>query len=89
MQVEITPDQRFCTFDKTTFYIFVEQCAYFGFNPCKSCVFRDDTGGFHPKPECYLLPCVEGQRFDKKRGFWAICLNVDYQAFTKTLRASG
>lgn len=89
MQLEITPEQKFCTFDKTTILIFVPQDESYGFNPCKSCLFRGRVGVLEMREECYLLPCDSLHRRDKNNGFWAICTSLDYQAFTKMLRASG
>ena len=89
MEFEITPVQKFCNFDKTPIYIFIPQDESYGFNPCKSCVFRGDTGVFGMMEECYHLPCDSLHKSDKNNGFWAICLNVDYQAFTKMLPVGG
>lgn len=89
MKRQITTDQKFCTFDKNTIYIFVPQDPSFGFNPCKSCAFRGQGEVFKITEECYHVPCDALHRSDKNNGFWAICTSVDYQAFARMPRSRG
>lgn len=89
MEIQITRDQRYCSFGDGVVYKFTPLVCGSSINPCHSCAFFNRAGFRDSSVKCYAVPCQEGQRNDKNVGFWDVSQNVDYQLFKKMLRVGG
>ena len=89
MQILVTPDQCFCSFDKGIVYEFVPSDCVPQLHNCLLCAFWPTESPYKERTKCLHVPCYRGLRKDRKGGFWRISNSVDFQQFTKMLESRG
>ena len=89
MQIQITPNQCYCSFDDGIVYEFVSDDDVPFSNSCNNCSFRWHFPFLAGSKRCFSVPCQMNNRMDKKNGFWRISKTIDYQQFTKMLKNGG
>ena len=85
MHYEISPKQRFCSFDHQTVYSFHIFHDWEKVNPCDLCAFRGSYKTLEQTDECLLVPCDGLHREDKTDGFWEKSNLINYQQFKKMM----
>lgn len=81
MQIQITQDQCYCSFEDGIVYEFVKFNADHIQNLCKKCAFRYFSDPLVLSSECALTSCQSAFRRDKKTGFWQVSETIDYEQF--------
>lgn len=89
MVYEISRDQNYCSIGDGVVYEFVPSIDGRYCNSCWHCSFWDGKGDLPLPSKCVIAPCQKAFRSDKNDGFWRILELIDYQQFTKMLRAGG
>lgn len=89
MQIQISPDQCYCSFVDGIVYEFVPTDCVPPLNNCHLCDLWTAVILSGNRMTCWSVPCLKWQRRDKNSGFWRISETADYQAFVKMLAAGG
>lgn len=89
MVLQMTRDQRYCSFGDGVIYEFVPNDCFEDIIDCVQCALSASLGQSERTSKCLSVPCQKWLRKDKKEGFWQISESINYQAFTKMLRSGG